>query len=98
MIKYWMPRFDENEIPDKFKACVTELSLDLNSIRRMRPRMHAYRHTHLDHTIRTNCLAPTYDPRNDPTRLSPLTWQQKYSGRYGHGCTNSEAKRGRGQC
>ena len=28
LIKYWMPRFDENEIPDKFKACVTELSLD----------------------------------------------------------------------
>ena len=31
LIKYWMPRFDENEIPDKFKECVTELSLDPNT-------------------------------------------------------------------
>ena len=31
LIKYWMPRFDESEIPDKFKECVTELSLDPNT-------------------------------------------------------------------
>ena len=31
LIKYWMPRFDENEIPSEFKACVTELSLDPNT-------------------------------------------------------------------
>ena len=28
LIKYWMPRFHENEIPPEFRACVTELSLD----------------------------------------------------------------------
>ena len=26
LIKHWMPRFDINEIPDKLKLCVTELS------------------------------------------------------------------------
>ena len=68
MMQYLMPRFDENEIPDKFKTCVTELSLDPNSIRRMRPCMHAYRRAHLDHSpIRTNCLTPTYD--HDPSSM-----------------------------
>ena len=28
LIKHWMPRFDVNEIPDKLKLCVTELSWD----------------------------------------------------------------------
>ena len=28
LIKHWMPRFDVNEIPDKFKLCITELSWD----------------------------------------------------------------------
>ena len=28
LIKHWMPRFDINEIPDKLKLCVTELSWD----------------------------------------------------------------------
>ena len=28
LIKHWMPRFNVNEIPDKLKLCVTELSWD----------------------------------------------------------------------
>ena len=28
LIKHWMPRFDVNEIPDKLKLCITELSWD----------------------------------------------------------------------
>ena len=28
LIEHWMPRFDLNEIPDKLKLCVTELSWD----------------------------------------------------------------------
>ena len=28
LIEHWMPRFDENDIPDKFKLCVTKLSWD----------------------------------------------------------------------
>ena len=28
LIEHWMPRFDVNEIPDKLKLCVTELSWD----------------------------------------------------------------------
>ena len=28
LMKHWMPRFDVNEIPDKLKLCVTELSWD----------------------------------------------------------------------
>ena len=28
LIQHWMPRFDVNEIPDKLKLCVTELSWD----------------------------------------------------------------------
>ena len=31
LIEHWMPRFDLNEIPDKLKLCVTELSWDPNT-------------------------------------------------------------------
>ena len=30
LIEHWMPRFVEDEIPDKFKSCVTQLSWDPN--------------------------------------------------------------------
>ena len=31
LIEHWRPRFDENDIPDKFKFCVTKLSWDPNT-------------------------------------------------------------------
>ena len=31
LIEHWMPRFVENEIPEKLKLCVTELSWDPNT-------------------------------------------------------------------
>ena len=31
LIEHWMPRFDEEDIPDKFKLCVTRLSWDPNT-------------------------------------------------------------------
>ena len=31
LIEHWMPRFDENDIPEKFKTCVTKLSWDPNT-------------------------------------------------------------------
>ena len=31
LIEHWMPRFDEDEIPEKLKLCVTELAWDPNT-------------------------------------------------------------------